>query len=170
MHDTADCALSELVKIDPQSIGVGQYQHNVDQTMLKKALDREVESCVNSVGVDANTASPSLLSYVAGIGAVLAKRIVAFRNEHGAFKSRSDLLKVPRFGQKAFEQAAGFLRIRDGMQPLDNSAVHPEQYPLVKKMAANLKTDVKTLIGNETLVTSQQFPVTDMGRILFGPV
>ncbi len=146
--------LSELVKIDPQSIGVGQYQHDVDQTMLKKALDREVESCVNSVGVDANTASPSLLSYVAGIGAVLAKRIVAFRDEHGAFKSRSELLKVPRFGQKAFEQAAGFLRIRDGIQPLDNSAVHPEQYPLVKKMAANLKTDVKTLIGNETLVTS----------------
>ena len=146
--------LSELVKIDPQSIGVGQYQHDVDQTLLKKALDREVESCVNSVGVDANTASPSLLSYVAGIGAVLAKRIVAFRNEHGAFKSRSELLKVPRFGQKAFEQAAGFLRIRDGIQPLDNSAVHPEQYPLVKKMAANLKTDVKTLIGNETLVTS----------------
>ena len=146
--------LSELVKIDPQSIGVGQYQHDVDQTMLKKALDREVESCVNSVGVDANTASPSLLSYVAGIGAVLAKRIVAFRNEHGAFKSRSELLKVPRFGQKAFEQAAGFLRIRDGIQPLDNSAVHPEQYPLVKKMATNLKTDVKTLIGNETLVAS----------------
>ena len=146
--------LSELVKIDPQSIGVGQYQHDVDQTMLKKALDREVESCVNSVGVDANTASPSLLSYVAGIGAVLAKRIVAFRNEHGAFRSRTELLKVPRFGQKAFEQAAGFLRIRDGVQPLDNSAVHPEQYPLVKKMAANLKTDVQTLIGNETLVTS----------------
>ena len=146
--------LSELVKIDPQSIGVGQYQHDVDQTMLKKALDREVESCVKSVGVDVNTASPSLLSYVAGIGAVLAKRIVAFRNEHGAFKSRSELLKVPRFGQKAFEQAAGFLRIRDGIQPLDNSAVHPEQYRLVKTMAANLQTDVKTLIGNEPLVAS----------------
>ena len=146
--------LSELVKIDPQSIGVGQYQHDVDQTMLKKALDREVESCVNSVGVDVNTASPSLLSYVAGIGAVLAKRIVAFRNEHGAFKSRSELLKVPRFGQKAFEQAAGFLRIRDGIQPLDNSAVPPEQYRLVKTMAANLQTDVKTLIGNEPLVAS----------------
>lgn len=146
--------LSELVKIDPQSIGVGQYQHDVDQVMLKKALDREVESCVNSVGVDANSASPSLLSYVAGIGAVLAKRIVAFRNENGAFQSRSDLLKVPRFGQKAFQQAAGFLRIRDGVQPLDNSAVHPEQYPLVKKMAANLKTDVKSLIGNEQLLAS----------------
>jgi uncharacterized protein len=146
--------LSELVKIDPQSIGVGQYQHDVDQVMLKKALDREVESCVNSVGVDANSASPSLLSYVAGIGAVLAKRIVAFRNENGAFQSRSDLLKVPRFGQKAFQQAAGFLRIRDGVQPLDNSAVHPEQYPLVKKIAANLKTDVKSLIGNEQLVAN----------------
>ena len=146
--------LSELVKIDPQSIGVGQYQHDVDQVMLKKALDREVESCVNSVGVDANSASSSLLSYVAGIGAVLAKRIVAFRNENGAFQSRSDLLKVPRFGQKAFQQAAGFLRIRDGVQPLDNSAVHPEQYPLVKKIAAHLKTDVKSLIGNEQLVAN----------------
>jgi uncharacterized protein len=144
--------LSELVKIDPQSIGVGQYQHDVDQTLLKKALDREVESCVNSVGVDANTASPSLLSYVAGIGAVLAKRIVDYRNENGAFKSRSELLKVPRFGQKAYQQAAGFLRVRDGIQPLDNSAVHPEQYPLVKQMAASLKTDVKTLIGNERLL------------------
>ncbi len=146
--------LSELVKIDPQSIGVGQYQHDVDQAMLKKALDREVESCVNSVGVDANSASPSLLSYVAGIGAVLAKRIVAFRNENGAFQSRSDLLRVPRFGQKAFQQAAGFLRIRDGVQPLDNSGVHPEQYSLVKKIADNLKIDVKSLIGNEQLVAN----------------
>jgi len=152
--------LSELVKIDPQSIGVGQYQHDVDQSLLKKALDREVESCVNSVGVDANTASPSLLSYVAGIGAVLAKKIVAFRNEHGAFRSRSELLKVPRFGQKAYQQAAGFLRIRDGVQPLDNSAVHPEQYPLVSKIAAVLKTDVKSLIGSEQLVT--QLSVADL--------
>ena len=144
--------LSELVKIDPQSIGVGQYQHDVDQKLLKKALDREVESCVNSVGVDANTASPSLLSYVAGIGAVLAKRIVDFRNENGAFTSRSELLKVPRFGQKAYQQAAGFLRVRNGIQPLDDSAVHPEQYSLVRKMATNLGTDVKTLIGNEQLV------------------
>lgn len=146
--------LSEMVKIDPQSIGIGQYQHDVDQTLLKKALDREVESCVNSVGVDANTASPSLLSYVAGIGAVLAKRIVAFRNEHGAFRSRSELLKVPRFGQKAFLQAAGFLRIRDGIQPLDNSAVHPEQYPLVKRMATRLNTDVKSLIGDAAMFTA----------------
>lgn len=144
--------LSELVKIDAQSIGVGQYQHDVDQTMLKKSLDREVESCVNSVGVDANTASPALLSYVAGIGAVLAKRIVSFRDEHGAFKSRADLLKVPRLGQKAFQQAAGFLRIRGGPQPLDNSAVHPEQYPLVRKMAQKLGADVKNLVGNGQLV------------------
>jgi uncharacterized protein len=144
--------LSELVKIDAQSIGVGQYQHDVDQTMLKKALDREVESCVNSVGVDANTASPALLSYVAGIGAVLAKRIVSFRDEHGAFKSRDELLKVPRLGQKAYQQAAGFLRIRGGSQPLDNSAVHPEQYPLVRKMAQKLGTDAKALVGNPQLV------------------
>lgn len=152
--------LSELVKIDPQSIGVGQYQHDVDQSMLKKALDREVESCVNSVGVDANSASPSLLAYVSGIGAVLAKRIVAFRNENGAFRSRSDLLKVPRFGQKAFLQAAGFLRIRDGIQPLDNSAVHPEQYQLVSRMAETLKTDVRSLIGQEKLVA--QLNATDL--------
>ncbi len=145
--------LSELVKIDPQSIGVGQYQHDVDQSMLKKALDREVESCVNSVGVDANTASPALLSYVAGIGSVLAKRIVAFRNEHGAFTSRQDLLKVPRLGQRAFEQAAGFLRIRGGSQPLDDSAVHPEQYPLVRRMARQLQTDARLLVGNEQLVS-----------------
>lgn len=144
--------LSELVKIDPQSIGVGQYQHDVDQTLLKKALDREVESCVNSVGVDANTASPALLSYVAGIGAVLAKRIVSYRDEHGAFKSRDELLKVPRLGQKAYQQAAGFLRIRGGSQPLDNSAVHPEQYPLVRKMAQKLGTDAKALVGNPQLV------------------
>ena len=144
--------LSELVKIDPQSIGVGQYQHDVDQSMLKKALDREIESCVNSVGVDANTASPALLSHVAGIGAVLAKRIVAFRDEHGAFASRQDLLKVPRLGQRAFQQAAGFLRIRGGSQPLDNSAVHPEQYPLVRKMAQKLQTDARHLVGNEQLV------------------
>lgn len=144
--------LSELVKIDAQSIGVGQYQHDVDQTMLKKALDREVESCVNSVGVDANIASPALLSYVAGIGAVLAKRIVSYRDEHGAFKSRDELLKVPRLGQKAYQQAAGFLRIRGGSQPLDNSAVHPEQYPLVRRMAQKLGTDAKALVGNPQLV------------------
>ena len=159
--------LSELVKIDPQSIGVGQYQHDVDQTMLKKVLDREVESCVNSVGVDANTASPALLSYVAGIGAVLAKRIVSFRDEHGAFKSRDELLKVPRLGQKAYQQAAGFLRIRGGSQPLDNSAVHPEQYPLVRKMAQKLGTDAKALVGNAQLVAqikTAEFVSADAGE------
>ena len=159
--------LSELVKIDAQSIGVGQYQHDVDQTMLKKALDREVESCVNSVGVDANTASPALLSYVAGIGAVLAKRIVSFRDEHGAFKSRDELLKVPRLGQKAYQQAAGFLRIRGGSQPLDNSAVHPEQYPLVRQMAQKLGADAKTLVGNNQLVSqlkATEFVSPDAGE------
>jgi uncharacterized protein len=145
--------LSELVKIDPQSIGVGQYQHDVDQSLLKKALDREVESCVNSVGVNANTASPALLSYVAGIGAVLAKRIVSFRDEHGAFKTRDELLRVPRLGQRAFQQAAGFLRIRGGPQPLDSSAVHPEQYPLVRRMAQKLGTDATALVGNTELVS-----------------
>ncbi len=144
--------LAELVKIDPRSIGVGQYQHDVDQTLLKKTLDREVESCVNAVGVDLNTASASLLSYVAGIGAVLAKRIVSWRDENGAFLSRKDLLKVPRLGQKAFQQAAGFLRIRSGKEPLDNSAVHPEQYPLVQRMASQLKLDVRQLVGNERAV------------------
>jgi uncharacterized protein len=159
--------LSELVKIDAQSIGVGQYQHDVDQTMLKKALDREVESCVNSVGVDANTASPALLSYVAGIGAVLAKRIVSFRDEHGAFQSRDELLKVPRLGQKAYQQAAGFLRIRGGSQPLDNSAVHPEQYPLVRRMAQKLGTDAKSLVGNSQLVSqlkATEFVAPDAGE------
>jgi len=159
--------LSELVKIDPQSIGVGQYQHDVDQTLLKKALDREVESCVNSVGVDANMASPALLSYVAGIGAVLAKRIVSFRNEHGAFKTRDELLKVPRLGQRAFQQAAGFLRIRGGPQPLDSSAVHPEQYPLVRRMAQHLQTDVKALVGNSQLVSqlkAAEFVAGDVGE------
>jgi len=159
--------LSELVKIDAQSIGVGQYQHDVDQTLLRKALDREVESCVNSVGVDANTASPALLSYVAGIGAVLAKRIVSFRDEHGAFKSRDELLKVPRLGQKAYQQAAGFLRIRGGSQPLDNSAVHPEQYPLVRKMAQKLGADAKTLVGNSQLVAqlkAAEFVSPDSGE------
>ncbi len=146
--------LAELVKIDPRSIGVGQYQHDVDQAQLKRALDREVESCVNSVGVDLNTASPSLLSYVAGIGETLARRIVDFRNSHGRFETREQLLKVPRLGQKAFQQAAGFLRIRDGRQPLDNSAVHPEQYRLVEKMAGQLKVPVEKMIGNEAVVKS----------------
>ncbi|MEQ1828461.1 MAG: Tex family protein [Pirellula sp.] len=143
--------LAELVKSDPKSIGVGQYQHDVNQKLLRKRLDREVESCVNSVGVDVNMASASLLSYVAGIGPKLAENIVQYRDEHGRFDTRSQLLKVPKLGNKAFEQAAGFLRIRDGEQPLDNSAVHPESYCIVESMAAHLRADTKSLVGNATL-------------------
>ena len=143
--------LAELVKSDPKSIGVGQYQHDVNQKLLRKRLDREVESCVNSVGVDLNMASAPLLSHVAGIGPKLAENIVSYRDEHGRFETRSQLLKVPKLGQKAFEQAAGFLRIRDGKQPLDNSAVHPESYGVVERMAKHLKADTKSLVGNATL-------------------
>ena len=139
------------------SIGVGQYQHDVDQTLLKKTLDREVESCVNAVGVDLNTASVPLLTHVAGIGPVLARKIVAWRDEHGAFLSRRDLLKIPRLGQKAFQQAAGFLRIREGSEPLDASAVHPEQYSLVQHMARHLQLQPAGLIGNPQ-ITSQIRP------------
>ena len=144
--------LAELVKADPKSIGVGQYQHDVNQKLLRKRLDREVESCVTSVGVDLNMASASLLSHVAGIGPKLAENIVQYRDEHGRFETRSQLLKVPKLGSKAFEQAAGFLRIRDGKQPLDNSAVHPESYAIVERMAKQLKADTKSLVGNATLV------------------
>jgi uncharacterized protein len=144
--------LAELVKIDPKSIGVGQYQHDVNQVQLKKALTREVESCVNSVGVDVNMASAPLLSYVAGIGPKLAEGIVGYRNANGAFADRKQLCKVPKLGQKAFEQAAGFLRIRAGKQPLDNSAVHPESYYVVEGMAAKLSTSASSLVGNSTLV------------------
>lgn len=144
--------LAELVKIDPKSIGVGQYQHDVNQTWLRSALEREVASCVNSVGVDLNTASGSLLSYVAGIGPKLAERIVDYRNEQGRFTRREQLMEVPKLGRKAFEQAAGFLRIRDGEQPLDNSAVHPESYPVVGKMASRLAVAARDLVGNAELV------------------
>jgi uncharacterized protein len=140
--------LAELVKIDAKSIGVGQYQHDVNQPRLKQCLDREVESCVNSVGVDLNMSSASLLSYVGGIGPKLAERIVEHRDTHGQFESRAQLTDVPKLGKKAFEQAAGFLRIRDGRQPLDNSAVHPESYYIVKKMAAQLNVATKQLVGN----------------------
>jgi uncharacterized protein len=140
--------LAELVKLDPKSIGVGQYQHDVNQTLLKKSLDREVESCVNSVGVDLNMASPSLLAHVAGIGPKLAAGIVEYRNANGTFDDRKQLLKVPKLGQKAFEQAAGFLRIREGKQPLDNSAVHPESYYVVQQMAKQLNVVTKDLVGN----------------------
>lgn len=143
--------LAELVKIDPKSIGVGQYQHDVDQTKLKKSLDLTVESCVNLVGVNVNTASKHLLTYVSGLGPVLAQNIVDYRAEHGAFKSRKELKKVPRMGEKAYEQSAGFLRIAGADNPLDNSAVHPESYHIVEKMAKDLKTTVKDLIENKEL-------------------
>ncbi len=130
--------LAELVKIDPKSIGVGQYQHDVDQKLLKKKLDETVESCVNYVGVDLNTASKELLTFVSGITPTVANNIVAYRNEHGAFRDRRHLLKVPKLGPKAFEQAAGFLRIRNGNNPLDNTAVHPESYPVVETIAKDL--------------------------------
>ncbi|MCU0326318.1 MAG: helix-hairpin-helix domain-containing protein, partial [Spirosomaceae bacterium] len=143
--------LAELVKIDPKSIGVGQYQHDVEQKLLKESLDAVVESCVNLVGVELNTASKHLLSYVSGLGPSLAQNIVEYRAANGAFKSRNDLKKVPRLGAKAFEQAAGFLRIRGAENPLDNSAVHPESYHVVEKMAKDLGVKVKDLIGNESL-------------------
>jgi uncharacterized protein len=130
--------LAELVKIDPKSIGVGQYQHDVDQKLLKKKLDETVESCVNYVGVDLNTASKELLTFVSGMTPTVAKNIVNYRNEKGAFKNRRQLLKVPKLGPKAFEQAAGFLRIRGGENPLDNTAVHPESYPVVEAIAKDL--------------------------------
>jgi len=143
--------LAELVKLDPKSIGVGQYQHDVDQTALKNKLDDVVMSCVNGVGVELNTASKQLLSYVSGIGETLAKNIVEYRNEHGAFKSRKELLKVNRMGEKVFEQCSGFLRIRDGIHPLDKSAVHPESYYIVEKMAADLNCTIDDLINDKDL-------------------
>jgi uncharacterized protein len=144
--------LAELVKIDPKSIGVGQYQHDVNQPRLKKRLDEIVESCVNRVGVEVNTASPSLLSYVAGIGPSLAQSIVRLRDARGGFTSRAEIADVPRLGAKAFEQSAGFLRVRGGAHPLDASAVHPERYPLVERIARDLGVDVAHLVGNEPAV------------------
>jgi uncharacterized protein len=143
--------LAELVKIDPKSIGVGQYQHDVDQQALKNSLDDTVISAVNKVGVEVNTASKELLTYVSGLGPQLAQNIVAFRQEFGPFKSRAQLKKVPRLGDKAFEQAAGFLRIRQAKHPLDQSAVHPERYELVEQMAKDLKTSVQDLMSSEAL-------------------
>ena len=143
--------LSELVKIDPKNLGIGQYQHDVDQALLKEKLDNTVESCVNSVGVNLNTASPWLLAYVSGIGPVLAGNIVEWRSRNGAFRSRNELLKVPRLGPKAFEQCAGFLRIRDAENPLDGSAVHPESYHIVDEMARSLGVTTRELVGNGQL-------------------
>jgi len=141
--------LAELVKIDPKSIGVGQYQHDVDQAKLKVELDKVVERCVNTVGVNLNTAGKSLLSYVSGIGEKMAENIVAYRSENGAFEDRNQLKKVPRLGDKAFQQAAAFVRIKDGKNPLDNSAVHPEAYKTVEKMAKDLKVNLSDLIANK---------------------
>lgn len=143
--------LAELVKIDPKNLGIGQYQHDVDQTLLREKLDNTIEACVNSVGVNLNTASPYLLAYVAGIGKTLAESIVDYRSENGAFKSRESLKKVPKLGDKTFRQCAGFLRIRGAENPLDGSAVHPESYHIVDKMARDLGVEVKELVGNDSL-------------------
>ena len=146
--------LAELVKIDPAAIGVGQYQHDVDQKKLMASLERVTESCVNQVGVNVNTASKFLLTHVSGLGPQLADNILEFRQQNGPITSREELKKVPRLGAKAFEQAAGFLRIPNGKDALDNSAVHPERYGLVKKMAKDLKVSVEEILGNEQLVNS----------------
>lgn len=146
--------LAELVKIDPKSIGVGQYQHDVDQSQLKKALDQTVENAVNRVGVNLNTASKHLLIYISGLGPQLAQNIVDYRTENGAFKSRKELMKVPKMGAKTFEQCAGFLRIPDAANPLDNSAVHPESYPIVEAMAKDLKAKVADVVRNKELIQS----------------
>ena len=140
------------MKIDPKSIGVGQYQHDVDQNQLKAALDRVVEQVVNAVGLNLNTASKHLLEYVSGLGPKLAENIVVYREEHGAFKSRAALLKVPKLGPKAYEQAAGFLRIPEAENPLDNSGVHPESYAIVKQIAKDLKKPIPDLIGQKELL------------------
>ncbi len=158
--------LAELVKIDPKAIGVGQYQHDVDQTKLNSALDTVVMSCVNSVGINVNTASAPLLSYVSGIGATLAENIVQYRSENGPLPSRETLKKIPRLGGKAFEQAAGFLRITSAEHPLDNSAVHPERYALVAKMAKDIGVPIATLIGNQEAIAKinlQQYVSDSVG-------
>lgn len=159
--------LAELVKIDPKSIGVGQYQHDVNQFRLKEKLDQTVVSCVNLVGVNLNTASRHLLRYVSGINSGIADNIIQFRNEHGRFSNRKQLLKVARLGEKAFEQSAGFLRIKDAETPLDATGVHPETYPIVEQMAVDLGVDIKTLIGNADLVNSipiKKYVVGEIGE------
>ncbi|EHQ42513.1 Tex family protein [Myroides odoratus] len=158
--------LAELVKIDPKSIGVGQYQHDVDQTLLKSELDAVVMKCVNKVGININTASKSLLSYVSGIGEKMAENIVQYRAEHGAFTSRAALKKVPRLGEKAYQQAAAFIRIKNAENPLDDSAVHPEAYPIVQKMAKDLKITVDQLISNPATIQQidvKQYQTADIG-------
>ena len=158
--------LAELVKIDPKAIGVGQYQHDVDQNKLKEELDVTVIRCVNSVGININTASKHLLSYVSGIGEKLAENIVQYRSENGPFDDRKQLKKVPRLGEKAFQQGAAFIRIKEGKNPLDNSAVHPEAYPIVEKMAKDLKLSVQELIGNKektALIKAENYTTPEIG-------
>lgn len=165
--------LAELVKIDPKSLGVGQYQYDVDQTLLREKLDRTVESCVNSVGVNLNTASPYLLSYVAGIGPALAQNIVDYRSANGGFKSRRELLKVPRLGAKAFEQCAGFLRLRGAENPLDGSAVHPECYHIVDRMARDLGVTTSELVGNAELcskINASAYVEGDFGLVTINDI
>jgi uncharacterized protein len=159
--------LAELVKVDPKALGVGQYQHDVAEGLLAERLDRVVEHCVNHVGVELNTASAALLAHVAGIGPALSKRIVAYRDQHGAFASRAQLLSVPGLGPKTFEQAAGFLRIRDGADPLDASAVHPERYELVQRMARDLGVPVRALVGDAALaarIEARRYVGGDVGE------
>jgi uncharacterized protein len=141
--------LAELVKIEPKAIGVGQYQHDVNQRELARSLDAVIEDCVNAVGVDVNTASAPLLTRVSGLNSLLARNIVAWRNDNGAFSDRKALLKVPRFGEKAFEQAAGFLRVPNGSNPLDASSVHPEAYPVVERILARIQADVRQIMGRQ---------------------
>ena len=157
--------LSELVKVDPKSIGVGQYQHDVDQRQLQQSLETTIESCVNRVGVDLNTSSWTLMRYVAGITERVALNIVTYRDENGRFNSRKQLNKVPGIGAKTYEQAAGFLRIRDGENPLDGTAVHPESYPVVEQIALSLATPVGELIANPQLLTKVDARQIDAGAL-----
>jgi uncharacterized protein len=165
--------LAELVKVDPKSIGVGQYQHDVDQRRLMQSLEATVESCVNRVGVDLNTASWALLRYVAGISERVAQKVVAHRDEKGRFRSRAELLKVSGFGPKTFEQSAGFLRIRGGENPLDMTAVHPESYPVVERIAASLGVSVKELVGKPDLIEKvklEGFQTETVGMYTLGDI
>ena len=150
--------LAELVKIDPKSIGVGQYQHDVNQSKLARSLDAVVEDCVNAVGVDVNTASPALLARISGLSSSIAENVVNFRNQHGAFKSRAELLKVPRLGAKTYEQAAGFLRVMGGDNPLDASSVHPEAYPLVERILVDLQKPIQSVMGDVTVLKAINAP------------
>src|SRR5207244_5537066 len=164
--------LAELVKTDPKSIGVGQYQHDVDQKKLKRSLATVVESCVNRVGVDLNSASVDLLKYVSGIGDKLAQNVVAYRDQHGSFKARTQLHEIEGFGDKTFEQAAGFLRIKDGESPLDRTAVHPESYPLVERLAASLRVPVGEIVENPSQINSIDFKTfeAEAGKYTVGDI